>query len=81
MLSVLGQRKKPSSLVSGCIDSHDLSAEKRMGRKGEKIDSGVFPHGITRMINSNMTLEKFIANNEQRQLFYLKSAQGRVMAA
>lgn len=72
--------KSPSSLVSGYTDSHELSAEKRMGKKGEKIDSGVFLHRFTRMTDSNLILEKFVGNNE-RHLLFLKAAQGRVMAA
>lgn len=80
MLSALGQRKKPQQPCQW-IHSHDLSAERRMARRGKNLGLGAFVHGFTRTTDSNLTLEKFLASNKQGQLFYLKAAQGRVMAA
>lgn len=71
-LSVLSQEKSPSSLVSGCTDSHDVSVEKRMGKKGERIGLGVFFHGITRTTDSNLTLENSLPAMSKGICFTLK---------
>lgn len=71
-LSVLSQEKSPSNLVSGCRDSHHLSVEKRMGKKGERIGLGVFFHGITRTTDSNLTLENSLPAMSKGSCFTLK---------